>query len=480
MTRRITIALSFIAALACSVFVLPTSNASGSKTQKEVTFSKDVAPIFHKNCATCHRPGEAAPFSTLTYKDARPWAKSIREKVTNRTMPPWHADPHVGQWANDRALTQKEIDTIAAWVDQGAKEGNPKDLPPAPTFTEGWSIGKPDAVFTMKETFTLKPGAPDDIQYFEVETNFKEDKWVQMAEARPGNRKIVHHIIAFIQPKPKQPQGEITAEQKAEWQKRRDERMKSSIFYQEGNATFVKADAPVHDNGCELPSGGSGDRRDGAGEGQEEGSMIAGYAPGMNQAVWPIGTVKKLPAGAKIVFQLHYSNFQSYSGAKGDQSDQSSVGLIFAKTPPSKELHTHPVANGYFKIPAGADNHKVTACWTLKEDIKLITFMPHMHLRGKAMKFEAIYPDGRREVLNNVPRYDFAWQTVYYAKKPVPLPKGTVIQVTGWFDNSKHNKFNPDPNKDVRWGDPTYTEMMIGWLDYTIDNQNLKGTTARK
>jgi hypothetical protein len=180
------------------------------------------------------------------------------------------------------------------------------------------------------------------------------------------------------------------------------------------------------------------------------------------------------------VFQLHYSNFQSYSGAKGDQTDQSSIGLIFAKTPPNKELHTKPVSNSYFKIPAGADNHKVTACWKLKEDIKLVTFMPHMHLRGKAMKFEAIYPDGRKEVLNNVPRYDFAWQTVYYAKKPVALPKGTVIQVTGWFDNSKNNKFNPAPDKDVRWGDPTYTEMMIGWLDYTIDNQNLKGASAMK
>jgi mono/diheme cytochrome c family protein len=476
--KKTRIAIIALACFAGALFTLPASQATGKKSApKNVTFNRDVAPIFNANCADCHRPGEAAPFSTLTYKDARPWAKSIREKVANRTMPPWHADPHVGKWANDRSLSQSEIDTIVAWVDQGAKEGDAKDLPPAPKFTEGWSIGKPDVVFTMPEEYALKPGAPDEIQYFEVETNFTEDKYVQMAEARPGNRKIVHHIIAFIQPPPKEPKKELTEEQKKEWQKRREEQMKDSIFYEEGKAIFVKADAPVHDDGCQLPSGGSGSRRDGTGE-EEQGRLLAGYAPGMNQAKWEPGTFKRVPAGSKIIFQLHYSNFQSYSGAKGDQTDRSSVGLIFARTQPTRELHTRPVSNSYFKIPAGADNHKVTACWTTKEDIHLITFMPHMHLRGKAQKIEAFYPNGKSEVLLNVPNFDFAWQTVYYAKKPVPIPKGTRIMVTGWFDNSRNNKFNPDPAKDVRWGDPTYTEMMIGWLDYTVDNRAAKNTTA--
>jgi mono/diheme cytochrome c family protein len=180
---------------ALGLFALPVSYANGPKTPaKEVTFNKDIAPIFHAKCAECHHPGEAAPFSTLTYKDVRPWAKSIKEKVINREMPPWHADPHYGEWANDRRLSPQQIQAITAWVDQGAKEGNPKDLPPTPQFTDGWSIGKPDLVISMNEEFTLDAHGPDEYQYFDIPTNFTEDKYVMMAEARPSNRKIVHHM----------------------------------------------------------------------------------------------------------------------------------------------------------------------------------------------------------------------------------------------------------------------------------------------
>ncbi|HKC86200.1 MAG TPA: cytochrome c, partial [Blastocatellia bacterium] len=181
------------------LFSLPVSRAIGTKSSaKTVTFNKDVAPIFFKSCAECHRPGESTPFSVLSYKDVRPWAKSIREKVASREMPPWHADPHVGEWANDRRLKQQEIDTITAWIDGGAKEGDVKDLPSAPQYAEGWTIGKPDAVIEMPEEFTLEANGPDEYQYFDVPTNFTEDKYVQMAEARPGNRRVVHHVIAFV------------------------------------------------------------------------------------------------------------------------------------------------------------------------------------------------------------------------------------------------------------------------------------------
>ena len=176
-------------------------------TRPPVTFSKDVAPIFFEKCAGCHRSGEAAPMSMLTYAEARPWAKSIREKVISREMPPWHADPHHGEFKNDRRLSQAEIDTIVDWVDRGAKEGNPADLPPAPQFVEGWNIGKPDLILPMREEFTLAASGPDEYQYFEVDTNFAEDRYVQMAEARPGNRKIVHHILAFVQPPSKERQA---------------------------------------------------------------------------------------------------------------------------------------------------------------------------------------------------------------------------------------------------------------------------------
>jgi hypothetical protein len=196
--KRLILPLSlFIIAVAGVVFVTPGRASSGDK---QPTFNRDVAPIFFSSCAQCHRPGEAAPFSVLSYKDVRPWARSIKEKVLTREMPPWHADPHVGQWVNDRRLTPEQIKLIAAWVDQGAKEGDPRELPPAPQFSDGWRIGKPDAVFEMAEEYTLEASGPDEYQYFDVPTNFTEDKYVQMAEARPGNRKVVHHIIAFVIP----------------------------------------------------------------------------------------------------------------------------------------------------------------------------------------------------------------------------------------------------------------------------------------
>jgi len=475
MKRNLSLLAPLALLLAIALFVLPTSRATETKTSaKDVTFTKDIAPIFFKNCAECHRPGEAAPFSALSYKDVRPWAKSIREKVANKTMPPWHADPHVGEWSNDRRLSQKDIDTIVAWVDGGAAEGNAKDLPPAPKFIEGWAIGKPDLVIPMPKEYVLKPNGPDEIQYFTVDTGFTEDKWVQFAEARPGNRRIVHHIIAFVQPPAKadNPAAKLSPEER---RKMRNEMDKESIFYQDGSLTKVKADVPVYNDGCATASGGGGFKRDGSGE-DGGGALLAGYAPGMNQANWPAGTVKKIPAGSKLVFQLHYSTFL---GVTSEQKDQSSVGLIFAKNP-QIELKTRGVANHYFKIPAGAENHTATACWTAPEDMHFVTFMPHLHMRGKAMEFKAIYPDGRSEVICNVPNYDFNWQIVYYAKKPVAIPKGTKILVTTVWDNSTKNKFNPDPAKDIRWGDPTYEEMTIGWIDYTVDHQTIKAMTASK
>lgn len=460
-------AVAFSCVAAIGLLILPSSQANEVKPPpRDVTFSKDVAPIFNKNCAECHRPGEAAPFSTLTYKDVRPWAKSIREKVVSKEMPPWHADPHVGQWANDRRLSQQDINTIAAWVDGGAKEGNPKDLPPTPKYVDGWTIGKPDIVIQLPETFTLEASGPDEYQYFEVDPGFKEDMYIQMAEARPDNRKIVHHIIAFVQPPSKD--GKRPKMSKEEIEKLRARMEKDSIFYRDGFLQRVKMDAPVYDDGCSMP------QKNGRSS-EEIGTLLAGYAPGMNQAIWAPGTVKKIPAGSKILFQMHYSKV-----AGSVQKDRSSIGLILAKTPPTKQILTRPVANNYFLIPPGDENHKVTACWTVEDDIHILTLMPHMHLRGKSQKIEAFYPNGKSEVLLDVPAYSFSWQTVYYLKNPAAIPKGTKILVTSTFDNSSKNKYNPDPKKPVRWGDPTYDEMMIGWIDYTVDNQTLKSTTAMK
>ena len=428
-----------------------TSASVESTVPANVTFSKEIAPIFFAKCAECHKPGEAAPFSALTFKDVRPWAKSIREKVANREMPPWHANPTYGTFVNDRRLSQKEIDTITAWVDQGAKEGDIKDLPAAPKFVEGWSIGKPDQIFSAEE-YTVDAKGPDEYQYFDVPTNFTEDKYIQAVEARPGNRKVVHHIIAFIVPPGSPNMSQMTKEQR---DKAMEAQLKNSPFFRDGFLMRIKTDQPVFDDGCtpeNMRRGGGND------------NLLTGYAPGHNADIFKPGLGRRVPAGSIIRFQVHYSK------VAGDViKDRSSVGVIFAKQVPDKIVGTRSVGNILFKIPAGAADHKVSGCSVLRRDTRIYGLMPHMHLRGKAMEYKVFYPDGKSEVLLDVPNYSFSWQTNYLLKEPKLLPKGTRIQVTGVFDNSTKNKYNPDPTKDVRYGEPTYDEMMLGFMDYVVE-----------
>jgi hypothetical protein len=470
MKRVLFTALTALTILAAAFFASPLSSADGlAKSKASVTFNKDVAPILFKNCVECHRPGEAAPMSLLSYKDARPWARSIREKVVSREMPPWHADPRVGQFSNDASLTRGQIDTITAWVDGGAKEGDPRDLPPAPKFVEGWSIGQPDAILKMPEEFTLEANGPDEYHHFLIDTGFTEDKYVQLAEARPGNRRIVHHINALIIPPPpgvtswKSPPKEDLEKYIAEL---------DPILYSEKYLRRVRPSVPIHNDGCQLPSGGSGNQFDGSGDFFTT-MILTEFLPGVKPAIWEPGTVRRIPVGAKIALEVHYARTTGQV-----EKDRSTIGLVFAKHPPQKELMTAMVSNYYFRIPPGAENHRVTSCWTTPQDIHLVTARPHMHNRGKAMEIKVFYPDGRSEVLLNVPSYDFSWQTSYSFKQPVAIPKGTRFVVTAYFDNSAKNKFNPDPTKTVRFGNPTYDEMMVGALDYTVDSQSLKPAAA--
>ena len=425
------------------------------------SFNKHVAPIFFKNCADCHRAGEAAPMSLLTYKDARPWARSIREKVVSREMPPWHADPAHGLFKNDRRLTDAEIATIVKWVDGGAREGDVRDLPQAPKFADGWSLGNPDLVIQMQEPFKLDPSGPDEYQLFTLDHTFNEDTYVQAVEVRPGNRRIVHHLVAMIKP----PDNPTTPQlSKEEADKLKAAKEKESILYREGFVQRVKADAPVHDNGCELKNGGAGRSRN---TDKREVSLlpILGlYAPGRNPTVFEQGTVKLIPAGSKIVLQVHYAKV-----AGEVQTDRSSVGLIFAKKPLTRVSSTELVFNSYFKVAPGEARHQVSACWTTDREIQVTSLMPHMHTRGTAMEVKAVFPNGRKETLLNVPKYDFSWQTSYMLKEPLMVPKGTTFFVTGVFDNSAKNRYNPDPTKFVRWGEPTYDEMMLCFVEYTED-----------
>jgi Domain of unknown function (DUF3471)/Copper type II ascorbate-dependent monooxygenase, C-terminal domain len=448
MKKALSLLFAGVFSAALCMICSPASKASDSKNgTKAVTFSKEVAPIFYKHCADCHRPNELAPMSLLTFKDARPWARSIKEKVVAGQMPPWHADPHYGQFSNDRRLSQQEIDTIVAWVDQGAKEGNPKDLPSAPSFPEGWKIGKPDVVLSMPEEYTLEANGSDEYINFEMPTSFKEDVWIRAAEIHPGNKKVVHHVIAFIQ----------TPQFQTQWKATHGKPSAQSIFYQDGTLTRTKLDAPVYDDGCSAPNGGFA-----RGSGQEGlGLPLCFYTPGKDLDIFPPGTAKSIPAGSNIVIQVHYSKTTGKV-----EKDRSSVGLFFAKAPPERMITSFGVINHYFKIPPGDDNHEVKACYTFSRDVELFTFLPHMHVRGKDMKYEAVYPDGKRETVLFVPHYNFNWQTLYKLDKPLALPKGTKLIVTAHYDNSERNKYNPDPTKTVRFGDPTYDEMMVGYFDY--------------
>jgi hypothetical protein len=438
------LALLAAIAAACVLTVSASDRATGS-----VTFSKDVAPILYKNCVRCHRPDEIAPMSLITYKQVRPWARSIREKVISREMPPWSADRHYGKFSNDVALSQQEIDTIAAWVDQGANEGNAKDMPAVPNFTDGWKIGKPDVVLTMPEEYTIAAEGSDEYINLTIPTNFKEDVWVQAAEIHPGNKRIVHHVAAYIQT----PQMQASAGP-SEFKPAAD-----SILYREGQVVRAKMDAPVYDDGCMAPNGGFA--RTGAQP--RLGFPLCFYAPGKDTDIWPANVGKAIPAGSNIILQMHYSKTTGKI-----EKDRSSVGLILSKHPPEKVITSFAVMNAYFKIPPGAANHQVTGCYTLLRDAELHTLFPHMHVRGKAMKYEVVYPDGRKETLLDVPRYNFNWQTMYRLAQPLPLPKGSKLLVTAHFDNSERNKYNPDPTKWVRYGEPTYDEMMVGYFEYVI------------
>ena len=394
------ISLTAVALFAACFFALTESSAS---TKGAVTFSKDVAPIFYKNCAECHRPNDIAPMSLLTYKESRAWARSIKEKVVTRQMPPWGADPKHGEFSNDQRLAQKDIDTIVAWVDQGAKEGNPKDLPPQPAFVkDGWQLGKPDQVFSMAEEWTVEPNAPDNYINFFIPTNFKEDRWVQAAEVRPGNRRVVHHVIAFM----------MTAEQAARRQQNAQVARTAnpnSVMYWDGTLRRTRMDAPVVNNSCDQPAG---NRRAGSGGEEGNGALLVGFAPGMGPTVFTPGVAKKVPAGAVLMFQMHYSAFRG--SLDKPEKDRTSVGLIFAKEPPDKMVITFGAANTMFKIPAGEANHEVVACQTVPRDVEVISYMPHMHVRGKDMKYEVVYPDGRRETMLVVPMFNFNWQIQYY------------------------------------------------------------------
>jgi hypothetical protein len=408
------------------ILALAMTSAAATKAttpSSQITFHKDVMPILQKNCQGCHRPGEAAPFSLLSYAEARPWAKAIRESVRLKRMPPWFADPHVGKFANDRSLAQSEIDTLVKWADTGAVEGNPKDSPAPREFHTGWNIPQPDLILEMPKAYHVPARGTIEYTYYVIPTGFTEDKWVRFAEVRPGNRKVVHHVIAFVR------------EPGSKWLSK---------------AMPGEPYVPV--------------KGDSEGEGSAR-QWLVGYAPGTLPDMLEPGHARLIKAGSDIVFQVHYT-------ADGDEAtDITKVGIVFAKEPPKQRVVMLSAMTKKFVIPPGADNYKVEAEITLQEDTTISALTPHMHLRGKAFEFRVVYPTGERQELLRVPRYDFNWQLSYEPASPIVLPKGSRIECTAWYDNSPNNPHNPDPKSEVRYGDQSWEEMMFGFFNATVDPQ---------
>ena len=387
------------------------------------TFAKDVAPILYKSCVECHRPNAMAPMSLLTYEDARPWARAVKQKVVAREMPPWGADPTVGKYANDPSLKQSEIDTIVAWVDGGAQLGDPREMPVPPAFTDGWSIGKPDLIFKMRQPFTVPADGTVPYTYVTIPTNLEEDIWIRGVELRPTDRRVVHHIISTLvegNGKPADPTPRLT----------RDPSRK------------------------------------------EIGGGLGGLVPGRLYGLYDEGVARRIPAGADIVLQMHYTTIGK------PITDQTEIGVVLAKAPPAslRAEGGGAIPNMTFVIPPGDPNYEVAGKQTFDRDTYLSSLYPHMHVRGKDAMYSIIYPDGREEVVLRVPKYDFNWQLSYKLAEPKFIPKGSTLKVTMHYDNSRANRFNPDPTAEVRWGEQTWEEMMLGYYG-TIE---LPGSTATR
>ncbi len=374
----------------------------------EVTYSDQIARIMQNRCVECHREGEIAPFALKDYDEVVGWAEMIQEVVHENRMPPWHADPQHGEFQNDRHMSDEEKSLIDQWVAAGAPEGDPANLPEPREFVTGWQMpDEPDFVMDITETpFEVKAEGEVKYQYFSISPGFQEDKWVKAVELQPGNRAVVHHILMFVLPE--------GAERES------------------------------------FPGGATG--YDGA------------YVPGLRTIPYPDGMAKLFPANSSLVFQVHYTPVGTA------QEDVSRIGLWFADEEDVEyEVRSISAVNTEINIPPGDDNYRAEAnSRKMRTDARLIELLPHMHLRGKAFRYEAVYPDGTTETLLDVPEYDFNWQTAYRFTEPKSFPQGTRIHCVAHFDNSEKNLNNPDPEERVKWGTQTWEEMLIGYFDIAI------------
>jgi hypothetical protein len=439
--KYVTVAGLTVAGLFLVVFSM---RAAASQQPTEVTFNKDILPILQKNCQSCHRPGQIAPMSFLSYADARPWAKAMKAAVVEKKMPPWFADPRYGHFINDRSLKPTDIATITKWADSGAPEGNPKDAPaPVRWPRDGWEI-EPDIVVNGPE-FVVPAQTKNNViewAYITVPSGIDQDTWITSMEIRPSEPAVTHHICVYFKPHT----ANVVYNKPVWTDKPRDE-----------SGRVLPAAAGV--NGRGLPLGIT------AGSNGIEGC----YVPGQyTQDYRTHGAAKLFKAGTDIVFQVHYT-------PSGKQvTDRPRIGFTVAKAPPERMYvslgMSSPNDSKSFAIPPFDGNwESPPAEATFTEDAELVWMFPHMHIRGKDMTYQLVYPDGRAETILSVPKYDFNWQLGYDLAKPIKVPKGTRLLVTAHYDNSVNNKFNPDPSKIVYYGDMTWEEMMFPFFSVVVD-----------
>ncbi|MBX9789688.1 MAG: redoxin domain-containing protein [Pirellulales bacterium] len=379
----------------------------------EVTYANQISRLLNRHCVSCHRPGQIAPFSLTSYDDAVGWSEMIGEVVARRRMPPWHADPSYGHFANEARLSDEEMAQVRAWVDAGAPQGDPSQTPPLPEFTPGWFIPQPDEVLFMRdEPFDVPAEGTVPYQRFVVDPGWKEDRWIKAIEPRPGNPSVAHHIVIYLAT----PRGPRT-----------------------GPAGRIKN------------------------------ALLTATAPGVRPHIWEDGLAQYIPAGSKLIFEMHYTP----NGTA--QQDRSCAGIIFAD-PKSvrKEVAVQVAGNTTFAIPPGDGNYQIESFYPFRQDSLILSMSPHAHLRGKDFRYDLVLPDGRVETLLSVPQYDFGWQTTYVLAEPKLAPRGSKLHCTAHYDNSPENPSNPDATQLVRFGEQTWEEMMFGWFDMALVDQDLQ------
>lgn len=385
------------------------------------SFYKDVVPILQDHCQTCHRAGQIGPMPLVTYQDARKWSAEIARRTTAKEMPPWFADPKIGHFSNDPSLTPEQISTLAEWAHAGGPAGNPSEAPPRRKWAAGFTIPQPDLVVTMPKPVAIPARGDIAYTYEIVRTNFKEDRWVRMSEIRPGSREHVHHAVVYIRPP---------------------------------GSTWL-AHSPIGAPFTDVSMEDSMTKSD----------LLLVYAPGSSPDEWPEGMAKLIPRGSDLVFQMHYR-------ANGKAaSDQTGIGLIFATTPPKQRVMTLQLTNSHFRIPPGDPAYRVEARGTIPNDALLLSFFPHLHLRGKEFEYNIVHREsGGKYTIEPLLKvnYNFYWQLSYRLAEPRFLKAGTELQAVAIFDNSRRNLHNPDPDAEVTWGDQTYNEMMVGFFDIAV------------